>query len=113
KDGVRGADKLSVPIKFMWNYAGNTIVNQHSDANATVKQLEDDTKCEMIVVIENHMTPSAKLADILLPDITNFEQNEITSGGAGNTAFAVAVTKAIEPRFECRPVYEMCTEIAR
>lgn len=113
KDGVRGADKLSVPIKFMWNYAGNTIVNQHSDANATVKQLEDDTKCEMIVVIENHMTPSAKLADILLPDVTNFEQNEITNGGAGNTAFAVAVTKAIEPRFECRPIYEICREIAK
>jgi len=113
KDGVRGADKLSVPIKFMWNYAGNTIVNQHSDANATVKQLEDDTKCEMIVVIENHMTPSAKLADILLPDVTNFEQNEITSGGAGNAGFAVAIEKAIEPRFECRPIYEICTEIAK
>jgi len=113
KDGVRGADKLSVPIKFFWNYAGNTIVNQHSDSNATVKQFEDDTKCEMVVVIENHMTPSAKLADILLPDITNFEQNELTSGGAGNVAFAVAIEKAIEPRFECRPIYEMCTEIAK
>jgi len=112
-DGVRGVDQLPAPIKFMWNYAGNTIVNQHSDSNATVKQLEDDSLCEMIVVIENHMTPSAKLADILLPDITNFEQNEITSGSAGNTGYAIALSQAIEPQFECRPVYEMCAEIAK
>lgn len=112
-DGVRGVDQLSAPIKFMWNYAGNTIVNQHSNSNETVRQLEDDSLCEMIVVIENHMTPSAKLADILLPDITNFEQNEITSGSAGNTGYAIALSKAIEPQFECRPIYEMCTEIAK
>ncbi|MCU0952172.1 MAG: molybdopterin-dependent oxidoreductase [Burkholderiaceae bacterium] len=32
KDGIRGVDKLRVPIKFMWNYAGNTLINQHSPA---------------------------------------------------------------------------------
>ena len=111
--GVKGVDKLTVPIKFFWNYAGNTIVNQHSDSNATVKMFEDDTMCEMVVVIENHMTASAKLADILLPDITNYETNELSSGGAGNTGYAIALTKAVEPLFECRPVYEMCTEIAK
>ncbi|WP_305122981.1 2'-5' RNA ligase family protein, partial [Klebsiella pneumoniae] len=25
RDGVRGKEKLDVPIKFLWNYAGNTI----------------------------------------------------------------------------------------
>lgn len=29
RDGVRGKDKLDVPIKFIWNYAGNTIINQY------------------------------------------------------------------------------------
>src|SRR5699024_5513270 len=29
RDGVRGADRLRVPIKFIWNYGGNTLVNQH------------------------------------------------------------------------------------
>jgi Tat-targeted selenate reductase subunit YnfE len=33
RDGVRGKEKLDVPIKFIWNYAGNTIINQHSDIN--------------------------------------------------------------------------------
>jgi anaerobic dimethyl sulfoxide reductase subunit A len=111
--GVRGADKLGAPLKFMWNYAGNTIINQHSDSNGTIELLQDESKCEMIVVIDNHMTASAKVADILLPDITNYETNELTRGGAGNMGFAVALSKAIEPMFECKPVYEMCTEIAK
>ena len=65
RDGVRGKDKLDVPIKFIWNYAGNTLVNQHSDINKTHEILQDESKCEMIVVIENFMTSSAKYADIL------------------------------------------------
>jgi Tat-targeted selenate reductase subunit YnfE len=64
RDGVRGKDKLDVPIKFIWNYAGNTIINQHSDINKTHDILQDESKCEMIVVIDNFMTSSAKYADI-------------------------------------------------
>lgn len=112
-DGVRGKEKLDVPIKFFWNYAGNCIINQHSDHNLTAKLLEDDTACEMIVVIENHMTSSAKFADILLPDVTNFEQTDIaTQGSAGNLGYAIFCEKAIEPMFECRSIYEICTAIA-
>lgn len=29
--GVVGKDKLDVPIKFIWQYAGNALVNQHAD----------------------------------------------------------------------------------
>jgi anaerobic dimethyl sulfoxide reductase subunit A len=112
-DGVRGKEKLDVPIKFMWNYAGNCIINQHSDTNLTAQILEDDTQCEMIVVIENHMTSSAKFADILLPDVTNFEQTDIaTNGSTSNMGYTIFCEQAIEPMFECRTVYEMCTEIA-
>ena len=68
RDGVRGKDKLDVPIKMVWNHAGNCLVNQHSEINRTHEILQDDKKCEMIVVIDNHMTASAKYADILLPD---------------------------------------------
>ncbi len=85
RDGVRGKDKLDVPIKFIWNYAGNTLVNQHSDINKTHEILEDQSKCEMIVVIENFMTSSAKYADILLPDLMTVEQEDIIPNDyAGN-----------------------------
>ncbi|HIH9869932.1 TPA: DMSO/selenate family reductase complex A subunit [Klebsiella pneumoniae] len=66
RDGVRGKEKLDVPIKFLWNYAGNTIINQHSDINKTHEILQDESKCETIVVIDNFMTSSAKYADLLL-----------------------------------------------
>lgn len=85
RDGVRGKDKLDVPIKFIWNYAGNTLVNQHSDINKTHEILQDESKCEMIVVIENFMTSSAKYADILLPDLMTVEQEDIIPNDyAGN-----------------------------
>ncbi|HIG9333392.1 TPA: DMSO/selenate family reductase complex A subunit [Klebsiella pneumoniae] len=49
RDGVRGKEKLDVPIKFLWNYAGNTIINQHSDINKTHEILQDESKCETIL----------------------------------------------------------------
>ena len=33
RDGVRGKEKLDVPIKFLWCYASNTLINQHGDIN--------------------------------------------------------------------------------
>lgn len=113
-DGVRGKDKLDVPIKFIWNYASNSLINQHSDINKTHDILQDDKKCEMIVVIDNHMTASAKYADILLPDCTASEQMDFClDGAASNMGYVIFASQAIEPRFESKTVYEMCTQIAR
>jgi anaerobic dimethyl sulfoxide reductase subunit A len=113
KDGVRGADKLKVPIKFFWNYAGNCIINQHSDANRTHKLLQDESKCEMIVVVENHMTPSARYADILLPDTTNVETNDlIGQGQSGSLGYLIATSQAIKPLFECKNAYDIAAGIA-
>ncbi|HDH9399040.1 TPA: molybdopterin-dependent oxidoreductase, partial [Escherichia coli] len=90
RDGVRGKDKLDVPIKFIWNYAGNTLVNQHSDINKTHEILQDESKCEMIVIIENFMTSSAKYADILLPDLMTVEQEDIIPNDyAGNMGYLI------------------------
>ncbi|WP_272573939.1 DMSO/selenate family reductase complex A subunit [Providencia sp. PROV259] len=113
-DGVRSKDKLDVPIKFIWNYASNSLINQHSDINKTHDILQDDKKCEMIVVIDNHMTASAKYADILLPDCTASEQMDFClDGAASNMGYVIFASQAIEPRFESKTVYEMCTQIAR
>lgn len=113
-DGVRGKERLDVPIKFMWNYAGNCIINQHSDCNLTYSMLQDDTQCEMIVGIENHMTSSATFSDILLPDVTSAERYDISpNGDASSMGYAIMSSPAIEPMFECKHIYEMCTEVAR
>ncbi|WP_413741142.1 DMSO/selenate family reductase complex A subunit [Sodalis sp. RH15] len=113
-DGVRGKDKLDVPIKFIWNYAGNCLVNQHSDINRTHGILQNDKKCEMIVVIDNHMTSSAQYADLVLPDCTASEQMDFClDASSGNMAYVIFASQAIKPRFECKTIYEMTSEIAR
>ncbi len=90
RDGVRGKEKLDVPIKFLWNYAGNTIINQHSDINKTHEILQDESKCETIVVIDNFMTSSAKYADLLLPDLMTVEQEDIIPNDyAGNMGYLI------------------------
>ncbi|EDX2008581.1 molybdopterin-dependent oxidoreductase [Salmonella enterica subsp. enterica serovar Rough O:z4,z23:-] len=114
RDGVRGKDKLDVPIKFLWNYAGNTLINQHSDINKTHEILQDETKCEMIVVIDNFMTSSAKYADILLPDLMTVEQEDIIPNDyAGNMGYLIFIQPATTPKFERKPIYWVLSEIAR
>ncbi|WP_413740394.1 dimethylsulfoxide reductase subunit A [Sodalis sp. RH14] len=114
RDGVRGKDKLDVPIKFIWNYAGNCLINQHSDINRTHDILQDDKKCEMIVVIDNHMTSSAQYADLVLPDCTASEQMDFClDASSGDMGYVIFASQAIKPRFECKNIYDMTSEIAR
>ncbi|HFK7184960.1 TPA: dimethylsulfoxide reductase subunit A [Serratia odorifera] len=114
RDGVRGKDKLDVPIKFIWNYAGNCLINQHSDINRTHDILQDEQQCEMIVVIDNHMTSSAKYADLILPDCTASEQMDFClDASSGNMGYVIFANQAIKPRFECKTIYDMTSEIAR
>lgn len=114
-DGVRGAEKLDQPIKFVWNYSSNTLINQHSDIRATHKILQDESLCEFILVFENHMTPSARYADILLPDITNFEGSDIISNGyaVGEVGGPIFLSPAVKPLFECKSAWDVCTLLAR
>ena len=112
--GVRGGDKLEHGIKFLWNQCSNVMVNQHSDHNGTAKVLRDESKCEFILVVDNQMTSSAKFADILLPDVMQQELNDIAADGyaTGTNNFMVALQKAVEPQWEQRSGYAICTGIA-
>lgn len=114
RDGVRGKDQLDVPIKFIWNYAGNCIINQHGNINKTKEILSDDKQCEMIVVIDNHMTSSAEWADILLPDLTTSEQMDFAmDGNFGSMNSIIFCDQVIQPRFDCQSIYDMCSGIAK
>ncbi len=116
EDRVRGGDRLAANMKFMWNYGGNTIINQHSDINLTTKILQDDTKLEFLVASDVSMTPSAKFADILLPDTTGFEAEEIITGEGhsekGNHAWALLNHKLIEPMYEAMPSLWVAEQLA-
>lgn len=101
-----GKDKLDVPIKFLWCYASNTLINQHGDIAHTHEVLQDDSKCEMIVGIEHFMTASAKYCDILLPDLMPTEQEDLISHeSAGNMGYVILGQPATSPKFERKPIY--------
>jgi Anaerobic dehydrogenases, typically selenocysteine-containing len=100
-------------IKFLWNSAGNALINQHSEINATRKILEDESKCECIVVVENRMTASAKFADILLPSVTPLEQDDIIRQGYQVDQGSLLIArKAIEPLFEAKSQYDICAALS-
>ncbi len=113
QDRIKGAEKLTQNMKFMFNWAGNCLVNQHSDTNGTAKLLEDETKLEFLLVSDNMMTPSAKFADILLPDATQFEIEDIMTGrGEGHQSFALFSHKLVEPMYECKDTLWVAEQLA-
>lgn len=113
RDGVLGVDKLRAPIKFMWNFAGNAIINQHSDSNETARILKDDSLLDTLVVIDNFMTPSARFADYLLPGTFNMEEDDIIKQGySSHLEYVIFAQKVVEPFFESRSIYDISAGIA-
>ena len=76
--------------------------------------LQAETKLEFVVVCDNMMTPSCRYADILLPDTLGPETNDAAcqGGSHGDVAEMLAIQKAVEPRFEEKPSWEICRLIA-
>ncbi|MBP6123406.1 MULTISPECIES: DMSO/selenate family reductase complex A subunit [Providencia] len=112
--GLRGKEKLDVGIKCIVNQAGNTLINQHGDINRTAKILEDEKQCEFILVIDNHMTASAKFADILLPETSYLEAQDLVdnSYASGSNHYMIAMKPVVTPMWEVRSTYDICADIA-
>ncbi len=110
--GIRGRDRLIAPIKFLWNYAGNCLTNQHGGINQMHPILQDEKKCETILVIDTTLTPSARYADYLLPCCSNLEEHDWSTAGDSNIAYVVFDEKCIEPLHESRSIYDICAGIA-
>lgn len=89
------------------------MINQHAQINRTHDILQDDTQCEMIITIDNHMTSTAKYSDILLPDCTTSEQMDFALDAfVSNMAYVIFADQVIKPSFECRPIYDMLSDLA-
>lgn len=61
---------------MIFSMAGNYMVNQNTDILHAAKVLEDESKVEFIVCSGLYLTPSAKYADILLPETSFFRALE-------------------------------------
>lgn len=112
KERVRNLDKLESDIKFIFNLAGNTLINQHSDVNATKALLEDESKVEFIVASDIFMTPSLRYADLVLPGVSMFEE-EYMSNPWNEGNYLLYGNKCIEPLFECRTEFSWMQELAQ
>ena len=109
--GVKGVDQLSTGIKYMINYAGNCLTNQHGDINRAHDILADESKCEFILGIDTAMCDSMKYADVILPDLFRFEQvSQIGTGG--DNAYMISGQPCTTPKFERKTAYEMAALMA-
>ncbi len=110
-DGLEGVERFDSPVKMLFCLASNTLVNQHSDINETLRILGDEKKCECIVCSDLFMTASARYADIVLPAASGFETENITAPWAyGN--YILFNNRVRPPLFECRFEYEWLREVA-
>jgi len=110
-EGVVGADKLDNNIKLIYAVATNALINQHANVNRSAKILSDEKLVEFIVVHEQFMTPTAKFADIVLPVCTQFEVWGLEDGWKYGDE-VILMPKIVDPPFETKSDYQICSEIA-
>ncbi len=95
-------------IRLIYWVGGNPF-HHHQDLNRLHAAWQ--SKPETVVVHEQYWTPTAKLADIVLPATTALEREDI--GYATRERFMVAMKKLIEPVDEARDDYAIFSELAQ
>ncbi len=111
-EGLKGVDKLSSNIKFIWAVASNALINQHSNINRTAKILEDESLVEFIVVQDQFLTSTGKYADLLLPACMQFETWGLEDGWKYGDE-VILMPQVVEPAFESKSDYRICADLAR
>jgi len=107
-DAILNGKAGGYPADYKMLWLSNTnYLNQLAEVNKTVRAFR---QLEFILVTEQFMTASARMADIVLPVCTFFEREDLI-GTRGGT-FAV-LNRVIEPLGESRSQLWICQELAR
>ncbi|MFA6807971.1 MAG: molybdopterin-dependent oxidoreductase [Eubacteriales bacterium] len=86
----------------------------HDPATARwMNLINDESKIELHVVTDVVMTPTAELADYVLPAVTWLERNYLGFGIGAGTPFKSFYNKAIDPIFEAKHDYEFGAMLAK
>lgn len=96
------------PVKAALVSGNNTLVTYGN----TKRVYEALTNLDFMVVMEIYMTPTAELADIILPVGTWLEVDEVVGLPFVASSFALAQQKIVS-MWECRPDEEIFVELAR
>ena len=103
-----GASHVYPDIRLIY-WAGGNPFHHHQDLNRLLAAWQ--SKPETVVVHEQYWTPTAKLADIVLPATTALERDDI--GYASRERFMVAMKRAMAPVGEARDDYDIFTDLAQ
>ncbi len=96
------------PIKGYFCMASNPVLCW-PDSNETIRALK---ALEFFVISEIFLTPTAMLADIVLPAATQFEFNDIGHYGLGH-GIVFARPKVVDPPLECWPDMKILNELGK
>ncbi|MFP7707755.1 DMSO/selenate family reductase complex A subunit [Trueperella sp. LYQ141] len=104
---------LEVPLKAIFQYGSNSLVNQTGDNNSSVDILRDETKAELIVTCDIMYTVSARYSDYVLPGTSTSEEFDFHGGeNGGPMAYGIMSSQAIEPMYETKSIFDICTELS-
>ncbi|WP_428486818.1 molybdopterin-containing oxidoreductase family protein [Rhodopila sp.] len=90
--------------------SGGDLFNQCPNIGKMAASLD---KVELFVAQDHFLTPTARLADIVLPATTFWERNDVHTPWAGAGHYAIYMRQAIEPMHECRNDIDIFSELAR
>jgi anaerobic selenocysteine-containing dehydrogenase len=100
--------ELPYPVKAVYMQGTNPLIT-YADSRKTFETL---LKLDFIAVADIFMTPTASMADIVLPAATHFEFNDIGHYGLGH-GYILARPKVVEPPEECWPDIKILNELGK
>jgi anaerobic selenocysteine-containing dehydrogenase len=99
------------PVKAVICQANNPMIT-FPDVNTTYQGLKSEN-LELSVVMDYFMTPTAQLADYVLPAADTLERNDLTDPYYGFAPFVTFSPKVIEPLCERKTDYHFWKELGR
>ncbi len=96
------------PIRMMYIQGSNLLLS-HANAKETFDAIKE---LEFLCVAEIFLTPTAQLADLVLPAATNYEFDDIGHYGLPH-GFILARPKIVDPPGECWPDLKILNELAK
>jgi len=101
-------EEFPYPVKGAYMQCTNPLL-AYADSHQTYEAL---MKLEFLVVADICMTPTAALADMVLPAATHFEFNDIGHYGLGH-GYLLARPKVVDPPDECWPDMKILNELGK
>jgi len=101
-------EEFPYPVKGAYMHGTNPLVT-YADSPKTYAAL---MKLDFIAIADIFMTPTASMADIVLPAATQFEFNDIGHYGLGH-GFILARPKIVDPPAECWPDIKILNELGK